>query len=98
MIHSTARPNITSLDPVSQYQRIGRKAVIKCEFLGIPSANVTWKFDGEKDLTDKYKTVNNTSVLRLKRLKKKDTGFYTCVAYNRAGQREKRAYVKVMCM
>lgn len=97
IIFSTARPNITSLYPEVQYQSLGQKAEITCVFQGIPFANVSWIFDGKKDLTKKCKTSNSTSVLKLRRLKRKDTGFYTCVAYNRAGKIEKRAYIKVMC-
>ena len=83
--------------PAAQYRSIGKKAVLTCSFHGVPSANVSWNFEGRKNLTDKSTTVNNTSILKLRKLKKRDTGSYFCVAYNRAGKTEIGAYVKVKC-
>ena len=58
---------------------------------------MSWKFDAGSDVIYKYTTFSNSSVLKLRKLRERDTGYYTCVAYNRAGHVEKRAYVKVMC-
>ena len=71
--------------------------MLTCSFHGIPYANVTWRYDGSKDLSSRYTTVKNTSVLTLRRLRKKDTGFYSCVAFNRAGRVEEKAFIKVKC-
>ena len=91
------RPIITSISPATQYRSLGGKAVIECEFGGIPFANVSWKFEAGNGVIYRYTKFSNSSVLKLGKLRRRDTGYYTCVAYNRAGQVEKRAYVKVMC-
>ena len=85
------------MSPATQYPANDGKAVLKCKFVGIPYANVSWNFERRRDLTKKSTRVNNTSILTLRRLKKRDTGFYYCVAYNSAGKTEKKAYIKVKC-
>ena len=91
------KPNITLLNPDTQYRSAGQEAYIRCSFNAVPSANVTWRFDGSRDIAGKYTTHGNTSVLHLRKVRRKDTGYYTCSAANRAGIDEQRAYIKVMC-
>ncbi|XP_065053384.1 fibroblast growth factor receptor 1-like [Rhopilema esculentum] len=90
-----AKPNITSITPAIQYKSVNDKAVIKCSVEGHPYANVTWEHDGGNDISRKVTTKNNTSILKLRWLEVSDTGYYNCIANNRAGRVQKKAFIKV---
>ncbi len=88
-------PNVTSLTPVSQFKGDGEKAYLTCVTTGVPSVNITWKRRDGKPVRGKITTIGFTSVLKIRRLESSDTGYYHCVAENRAGKSEKSAFLKV---
>eukprot|EP00112_Aurelia_sp_Birch-Aquarium-sp1_P001748 Seg1190.1 transcript_id=Seg1190.1/GoldUCD/mRNA.D3Y31 product="Tyrosine kinase receptor Cad96Ca" protein_id=Seg1190.1/GoldUCD/D3Y31 len=90
-----SKPNITSLTPERQFKSISSKAYITCTAFGQPYANITWARDDGKPLRGKIVTTGNKSVLKLKRLRTSDTGFFNCIAFNLAGRVVKKSYLRV---
>lgn len=74
----------------------GRGVTLHCPAEGVPQPTVTWLKDG-RPIEDQHgaKVLNEGRVLQIKDAKVSDTGRYTCIAVNVAGQADIKHDVSV---
>ncbi|XP_030633946.1 neural cell adhesion molecule 1b [Chanos chanos] len=75
---------------------MGNSAVLACDADGFPEPTVTWKRNNVPlKKGDKYSFNEDGSEMTIMDVKKLDEGDYTCIAENKAGQREEELSLKV---
>lgn len=68
---------------------VDEKATLRCRPpKGEPEAHVRWVKDGEKLAQSSRVSVSEQGDLFFAHTQKSDTGMYTCIAYNKAGEKE----------
>lgn len=77
----------------------GGDVTLQCAAEGIPRPAVTWLKDG-RPITGQYsaKVLNEGRLLQIKDVKVSDTGRYTCIAVNVAGQADSKHDISVYGM
>lgn len=74
----------------------GGDVTLQCAAEGIPRPAVTWLKDGRPiSVQHRAKILNEGRLLQIKNAKVSDTGRYTCVAVNAAGQADSRHDISV---
>ncbi|XP_036359348.1 roundabout homolog 2 isoform X7 [Octopus sinensis] len=77
--------------PVDTMVAIGDTAILKCRPpRGEPPPHVIWRKDASSLTTDSRITMEDEGDLILSSIEKSDGGDYTCVAVNKAGERESK--------
>ncbi|CAI5454961.1 unnamed protein product [Caenorhabditis angaria] len=74
----------------------GRQATIRCEVLGEPEPSVEWLKNGEPFKSDLLQYSTRLSYLHLREADVKDSGRYTCIASNSAGEDRTSTQVQVL--
>ncbi|XP_052593110.1 hemicentin-1 isoform X2 [Peromyscus californicus insignis] len=77
------------LSPKEVKIRVNNSLTLECEAYAIPSASLRWYKDGQPLKSDDHVTIAaNGHTLQIKEAQISDTGRYTCVASNLAGEDE----------
>ncbi|XP_022907752.1 protein sidekick isoform X2 [Onthophagus taurus] len=81
--------NVTVLD--------GKDATITCQAVGAPVPNITWIYNeqNEVEVSGRIQILDNGDLL-IAAVKKSDTGQYTCIRANEAGQVKGSGYLTVL--
>uniref|UniRef100_A0A1I7U001 Immunoglobulin I-set domain protein n=1 Tax=Caenorhabditis tropicalis TaxID=1561998 RepID=A0A1I7U001_9PELO len=74
----------------------GRQATIRCEVFGDPEPIVMWMKDGKDYSSDLLHHSSGLSYLHLREATQQDSGKYTCIGINKAGQSETQTDVTVL--
>ncbi|XP_064595276.1 roundabout homolog 1-like isoform X2 [Liolophura sinensis] len=75
--------------PQNTMVAVDEKATLRCRPpKGEPEAHVRWVKDGEKLAQSSRVSVSEQGDLLFAQTQKSDTGMYTCIAYNKAGEKE----------
>lgn len=94
----TVRPSIKHSKGVSDDVAVtkGGDVSLQCAAEGVPRPAVTWLKDG-RPISGQHraKILNEGRLLQIKNVKVSDTGRYTCVAVNTAGQADSRHDISV---
>lgn len=71
---------------------MGTDAVLDCKApKGEPEPRVRWKKDGEAVKPSERFTIAESGSLKIADSRREDSGLYTCVAFNMAGEKESTA-------
>ncbi|XP_076455301.1 hemicentin-1-like isoform X2 [Babylonia areolata] len=91
------RPTIDESNVVYNPKTIAdRWVVLECPVSGIPVPEVEWLLNGEPLVqTERLKLINNNRQLEIDSARTSDTGLYTCIATNEAGQLERNFDLEV---
>ncbi|KAL8608110.1 hypothetical protein ACOMHN_016565 [Nucella lapillus] len=91
------RPTIDESNVVYNPKTIvDRWVVLECPVSGIPVPQVEWLLNGEPLVqTDRLKLINDNRQLEIDGSRTSDTGLYTCIATNEAGQLERNFDLEV---
>ncbi|MGH0125472.1 UNVERIFIED_CONTAM: hypothetical protein FKN15_054569 [Acipenser sinensis] len=80
----------TGLSPKEVKIKVNNSLTLECEAQGIPTATLNWYKDGQPLKADDHVTITaNGRILQIRKAQVSDTGRYTCVASNIAGEDEK---------
>ncbi|XP_033885551.3 hemicentin-1-like isoform X1 [Acipenser ruthenus] len=89
MISKDDLPGI-GLSPKEVKIKVNNSLTLECEAQGIPTATLNWYKDGQPLKADDHVTITaNGRILQIRKAQVSDTGRYTCVASNIAGEDEK---------
>ncbi|MBN3302329.1 HMCN1 protein, partial [Amia calva] len=78
------------LSPKEVKIKVNNSLTLECEAQAIPTATLRWYKDGQLLKADDHLTITtNARIVQIKRAQVSDTGRYTCVASNIAGEDEK---------
>ncbi|XP_062920094.1 hemicentin-1 isoform X2 [Mobula hypostoma] len=84
------------LSPKEVKIKVNSTLTLECESYAIPAATLHWYKDGQPLQKDEHNTITaNTRIIQIKNAQISDTGRYTCVATNIAGEDEKDYDVNV---
>lgn len=92
------RPSISSSDSGKEDVTVlrGLDITLQCEADGVPRPAITWLKDGRPISSGSgAQILNEGRLLRLRDAKVVDTGRYTCIAVNEAGQTESKFDITV---
>ncbi|XP_051581270.1 hemicentin-1-like isoform X1 [Myxocyprinus asiaticus] len=92
------RPSISSSaqGPDEETVARGGDVTLQCEADGVPSPTITWMKDGRPLSTSRRAQIlNEGRLLRIQDAQVADTGRYTCIAVNVAGQTDRKYDVNV---
>lgn len=74
----------------------GGDITLKCEADGVPRPAISWMKDGRPLSTDsRAQILNEAQLLRIQDAQVADTGRYTCIAVNVAGQADRKYDVNI---
>lgn len=93
----TVRPSISS-STQSLHEKIvtrGGDVTLQCEADGLPRPAISWLKDGRPLTGRRAQTLNEGRLLRIRGAQVADTGRYTCIAVNVAGQADSKYDVNV---
>lgn len=92
----TVRPTISSSNQNEETVTRGGDITLKCEADGVPRPAISWMKDGRPLSTGrKAQILNEGQLLRIQDAQVADTGRYTCIAVNVAGQADRKYDVNV---
>lgn len=92
----TVRPTISSSNQNEETVTRGGDITLKCEADGVPRPAISWMKDGRPLSTGrKAQILNEGQLLRIHDAQVADTGRYTCIAVNVAGQADRKYDVNV---
>lgn len=95
---SAVRPSIKHSEGVSDDVAVtkGGDVSLQCAAEGIPKPAITWVKDGRPvSGQQRAKILNEGRLLQIRNVKVSDTGRYTCIAVNAAGQADRRQDISV---
>ncbi|XP_062854783.1 hemicentin-1 [Trichomycterus rosablanca] len=72
---------------------------LECDAAGVPPPEISWYKDGNP-LETKFQThlISSNSLLRISQVRLSDSGFYSCVARNKAGSAERKFHLQVQAL
>ncbi|ESN98989.1 hypothetical protein HELRODRAFT_188972 [Helobdella robusta] len=89
-------PPIIKLSPQNQTLAANTEATLLCSASGDPTPSIVWlrnnKVLNKKD--DKY-SIDDSGNLKIKNLRKSDSGKYTCKAFSKIGETSRTCYIQV---
>ncbi|KAJ8914572.1 hypothetical protein NQ315_010036 [Exocentrus adspersus] len=92
----TAQP-VMEFGPQNMTVLDGKDATLSCRAAGAPIPNVTWIYNGEKEIeTSSRVQVLDTGDLLIAAVKESDAGQYTCIRSNEAGEVRGTAHLQVL--
>lgn len=93
----TVRPSISSSTQSLHEETVtrGGDVTLQCEADGVPRPAISWMKDGRPLTGRRAQILNEGRLLRIKGAQVADTGRYTCIAVNVAGQADRKYDVNV---